>query len=110
MDFPNVWERICVQMQTTTWHWWSVHERAVEALVWQEVARLQPHEVLSLWFTTNDGLDWYFDNTDCGSLPAINEEIRQQVSDTITHQVLSHACDWENRRVFEYVHSPFRYD
>ncbi|MFM9966942.1 MAG: ankyrin repeat domain-containing protein [Burkholderiales bacterium] len=98
----NIWEEICVQVQGEESVFFSMYENLIDSCVKTQVKNLTPDEKFVLWLTTDEGLDWVFDNQDdeggARQVRIRDVEIADIVSE-IRPCVLSEAADYENDRI-----------
>lgn len=57
-DLKNVWEELCAQVQLDQSYFWDAYDEMVKSLVVPYVEKLKEHELLALWFQTDEGIDW----------------------------------------------------
>jgi hypothetical protein len=101
----NVWDEICVQVQTSQSIHWEDYERTVWDLASGYVSKLKDIEKAALWLQTSEGEDWQLDDwEDRDPNAAIDDrEIIQMVVD----QLYADADDFTSDRVRKYVENTY---
>jgi len=93
----NVWEEVCVQIQTGESVFWDVYEDTMRAAIEREVARLAFHEGEAIWRETPAGmLSASNDDEEVVGGEISTAEIVELV---LTHQIYPRAADWSGERV-----------
>lgn len=54
----NVWEEICVQVQSEHSFYWEAYDETVRSLISDYVSKLKVHEALALWYLTEGYFNW----------------------------------------------------
>ena len=57
-ELKNVWEELCVQLQVGQFYFWDSYDEMSHEWVCKYVYELKEHEVLALWFQTEEGREW----------------------------------------------------
>lgn len=57
-ELENAWEEICIQMQTETSYFWKSYDDVVLDIISRNLSKLKPHEILAVWFQTDEGNEW----------------------------------------------------
>ena len=94
----NCWDEICVQFQSEASICWDVYEEVIHVSVMAHLEDLKEHEKIALWFQTDEGWDWLYDNPDekNESPPVFNEDIKQYI---VQEYVYQEAGNWSNKRI-----------
>ena len=99
----NIWDEICVQMQSEESFFWSAYLVTIDDFLRHRVAQLQPDQLLALWAVTNEGWDYIYDH----HAESINrDQIPVCVDDVIRNlqgELLSVATDTSNKRIDQYL-------
>lgn len=99
----NVWDEICVQMQSEESCAWEAYDATINALVAGCVEDLSGFEREALWLQTRQGEDWEFENDDeRSSYPVCNDDIETY----LRQSVLNAANDWSNSRIRAFIDRP----
>lgn len=100
----SVWEEICAQVQQEESFFWDTYLDVIADMVEDGVRKLSEAEQLALWCSTDAGMDWLCENQEgVGSdlkPPIYVGDIVEEVKD----ELLSRAADFENPRVYRYLH------
>ena len=99
----NVWEEVCVQVQSEYSVDWDTYETVIDDLLASYASELERSAVLALWATTDEGSDWMNENCVASdgyeevpfSIGAIAEQLRGNV--------LSIASDYKSPAVRRYL-------
>lgn len=54
----NVWDEMCVQQQFELSFFWSAYVETAKRVINNHVSDLEKHEMLALWFQTDEGGEW----------------------------------------------------
>lgn len=54
----NAWEEICAQIQVESSYFWEAYEGIAWSIISCHTAKLKHHELLAIWFQTDEGEDW----------------------------------------------------
>ncbi len=106
----NVWDEICVQMQTEESVMWEVYLDVISSLIKSELKPLSREILQSIWLQTNEGGDWESEIADQiseGELKeydvtvACNED---DIAEYILHEYILHAAsDFTNKRIEKFI-------
>jgi hypothetical protein len=96
----NIWDEVCVQIQSELSVMWDAYLETINAIISQEVIKLDSAIKQAIWLQTDGGMDWEFDDERSEEVPYIEDDI----TDYITHNyLLSKAADWSNSRINKYL-------
>jgi len=100
----DLWDEICVQMQTEQSVMWDHYEDVIRGLVLREVQALDKHLRMALWLQTREGQDWDWDDEDLDQhdVPYSPFEVADYITEAV---VLSKAADYTNRRIARAIDS-----
>lgn len=87
-DLKNAWEEICAQVQYQDSYFWEAYEGVAWSIISRHVATLKRHELLALWFQTDEGENW-------DSSPIISRdhcEVRDEVKRDACHDRVEDAA------------------
>ncbi|MGW8157392.1 MAG: hypothetical protein ACWGKN_02545 [Desulfoprunum sp.] len=102
----NAWDEICFQVQYEKSFIWDVYDETVRSFVFAYIEELKTYEKSALWFQTDNGWDWLYENEEEHELPPIfGEDIVQYI---VREYVYFKAGGWENHRLrafFEHLRS-----
>lgn len=96
----NVWDEICVQLQSEYSLYWSAYEQTIHAFVSAYVDELQLHELEAVWLITEQGEEW-----DC----ELEEErdpdpvLKDDVVEDVVSAVYGVATNWTNDRIRRFL-------
>ena len=101
-ELENSWDEICVQVQYGQSFFWDSYDLTARSFVVAYIEELKEHEKLALWFQTDRGLDWlYDDEEERDKYPPVDEDdIAQYV---LQDFVYYKAGDWSNKRIQAYL-------
>lgn len=54
----NAWEEICVQVQEEQSFFWEAYDGIAWSIISRLAHTLKHHELLAIWFQTDEGYDW----------------------------------------------------
>ena len=96
----NVWDEICVQLQSEHSLYWSAYEQTINALVETYVDDLQLHELEAFWLVTEQGEDW-----DCELVEEREPDplLKDDVVEYVVGGVYQAASDWTNERIRRFL-------
>lgn len=99
----NVWEEICVQMQSEkSLHWWA-YISLIDSIIAGYVDELSPDERSALWAVSDEGWDYIYDHhaDDIGAaeLPLCLEDICRKLQ----FDLLQAASDYSNDRIERFL-------
>lgn len=57
-ELENAWEEICIQVQIEESLFWESYDSLVTDIISRYTSKLKPHEILAIWFQTDEGNDW----------------------------------------------------
>ena len=104
----TIWDEICVQMQDQLSILWNLYDFTVRRMVEAEVEKLSRHEREAIWLQTTEADDWEFDGeAENAQYPVNNDDI---VSYLVNKHIYSAACNWNNKRIQEYLDSAVSID
>ena len=63
----NAWEEICTQIRIESSYFWEIYDGLAWEIISRHASNLKPHEILAIWFQTDEGEDWK-------KLPVTSEE------------------------------------
>lgn len=97
----NAWDEICVQIQGQLSGYWDAYDETARSILADHVAELKDHEKLSLWFQTEDGWDWLFDDEeDRDKDPPVCDE---DIVVYIVGWLYAKADEWSNKQIRAYM-------
>ena len=96
----NAWDEICVQKQYEESFYWDAYDEIAGGFVVAYVEELRDHEKLALWFQTDEGWNWLYDNEENDKDPPVNDD---EVIEYIVKELYGKACNWSNIRIREYL-------
>jgi len=70
----DAWEEICVQIQEEQSFFWEAYEGIAWSIISRHVAKLKHHELLAIWFQTDEGEDWR-------CTPVTSKELYEEMSE-----------------------------
>lgn len=104
----NIWDEICVQVQSQESVFWDAYLDLAQRIVWDEVSKLPPAVKQAIWLQTNEGADWEPDYDGGGEAPPVCDD---DVLDYVLHDfVLTAAADWTNSRITKYLEAERSFD
>jgi hypothetical protein len=56
----NVWDEICVQVQSAHSMFWDLYDEVVINLIMPHIKKLEDYEKTALWLQTDSGWDWKY--------------------------------------------------
>ena len=94
----NCWDEICAQIQSGRSISWDAYEGVIHLSAMAHIENLKEHERIALWFQTDEGWDWLYDNSDekSDSPPVFNGDIKQYI---VQEYVYQEAGNWSNKRI-----------
>ena len=95
----NAWDEICAQIQSQKSIFWDTYDETTRQIVSSFISELKNHEKSALWFQTDEGLDWLYNQEENseGCLPPIYDE---DIVDYIVQEyIYNKAADWSNKRI-----------
>lgn len=99
----NVWDEICVQVQSEESVFWGAYLETAEGILLGLVEALNRAERLALWAETDEGWDYVYDHRDdedgAEKAPVFNDEIVNKLRD----ELLSVAAGYSNKRIEKYL-------
>ena len=99
----NLWEEICVQMQSEVSFFWSAYISVIDSLITGYVDELSPDERSALWAVSDEGWDYIYDHhaDDIGiaDLPVSTDDICRKLQ----FDLLQAASDYSNERIERYL-------
>lgn len=100
----NIWDEICVQIQSEESVSWDVYEETVQAIAEGFVEELPPHEREAIWLQTDEGIDGAYEDEEDRepTAPVFNEDI---VSYFLREYLYPTAGSWSNPRIRAYLGS-----
>lgn len=57
-DLKNAWEEICAQVQFESSYFWEIYDGVAWEIISRLASNLKPHEILAIWFQTDEGQEW----------------------------------------------------
>ncbi len=97
----NAWDEICVQVQYEQSSFWDAYDETVRSFVKTYIEELQPHEKAALWFQTEEGWDWLYDEEgNKEDPPVFDEDIVQYI---VQEYLYVKAGAWTNERIRTYL-------
>ena len=101
-ELKNTWDEICAQVQSAQSFFWDVYDETARSIVVAYVAKLKQHERLALWFQTDEGGDWLYDDEDeKDEHPPVSDE---DIVEYVIHEyVYREAGSWSNERIRAYL-------
>jgi hypothetical protein len=105
----NTWDEYCVQVQGEDSVFWSAYKDIISAIVGGFVGKLERFEIEAIWFQTEEGSDWLYDqgllDPPSKARPAFDES---SVVDFIIQEHISPMADnWSNKRIRDYIDSGY---
>lgn len=95
----NIWEEICVQVQSEESVMWWAYKDVVEGIIQCEVDLLDTPTKKAIWLQT-EGYENWDEEDDDESVPWLAEDIVKYI---LYAFVLSTAEDWHNDRIERYL-------
>ena len=102
----STWEEYCVQVQGEESFSWETYEEVVECLVECDIQELPEHELVALWFRTDEGFDWLCEH-DKEERDRMVIEYKCVTEYIVNRYVNSAAEKWSNRRIRDYLFRPY---
>ena len=101
-ELSNAWEEICVQVQYEHSFFWDTYDDVARSLILHYVENLKDNEKQALWFQTEEGWDWFYDNEQESdeSPPIFNGDIVQYIIDGYLYY---EAGSWSNDNISAYL-------
>jgi hypothetical protein len=97
----NIWDEICVQIQSEQSILWNLYDSTVRQMVEAEVEKLSPHEREAIWLQTPEADRWEFDEeSESKPYPVCYDDI---VGYLVNKHIYHAACNWNNQRIREYL-------
>lgn len=57
-DLKNLWNEICVQVQSEQFISWDLYDETVKGFVYGFIEKLKNYEQVAIWLQTDGGFDW----------------------------------------------------
>jgi hypothetical protein len=54
----DAWEEICVKIQEEQSHFWEAYDGIAWSIISRHALKLKPHELVAVWFQTDEGGEW----------------------------------------------------
>lgn len=100
-ELKNAWEAICAQVQYESSYFWEIYEGVAWEIISRHVSNLKPHEILAIWFQTDNGQDW-----ECTPVSG-HEESPQACMDDVERYIqlrlYDKAEDYSNKRIERFL-------
>ncbi len=102
----NIWDEICVQVQTQESEMWEAYLDTVSRVIQSELKPLKVEILQAIWLQTDAASDWESeieDKIEYGEIKEAETKApcdRDEIAEYILHEfVLNKAADWTNRRI-----------
>ena len=113
-DLKNLWNEICVQVQSEQSITWDLYDNMVKGFVFGFVEKLKNYEQVAIWLQTDAGIDWLWKLTDNAeienlSMPIDNKgehapiDIDDVVDYVTCEYVYREAGRWSNREIRDFA-------
>jgi hypothetical protein len=102
-NLESVWEEVCVQVQGEASSYWGNYEDVIDRCVESFLAACPPAEIVALWLSEENALDWLEDHKDDDMNISDVPVVLQDIVTAIRGGVLSAASDFESSRVRRYL-------
>ena len=98
----NIWEEVCVQVQSEQSFFWDAYDDTVRSLVSAYIEKLPYHEKSALWFQTDDGWDWLYDQDEKSDEkpPVFDHDIVQYI---VQKYIYDEAGAWSSNSIDSYL-------
>ncbi len=97
----NIWDEVCVQMQSEESFAWDAYLETVKAHIAYEVERLPRPEQEAIWLQTSQADDWDAEQEETPtSVPICFDDITEYI---LHDYVLRKASDYQNKRIEKYL-------
>ena len=97
----NVWDEICVQMQTEQSLSWDAYDDTARSLVAACLKTLPTHEQQALWLQTEEGSNWSLeDEEEREQFPVCDENTVEYL---LNDHIYPAAGRWSNARIQAYI-------
>lgn len=103
-ELENAWEEICIQIQLEESYFWESYDCLTLDIISRYISKLKSHEMLAIWFQTDEGNDWlltpvsnkeYFEIKDLSN----NCEFRTETESPPVS--LNHISKYIQKRIYE---------
>ena len=97
----NLWDEICVQVQSAHSMFWSLYDNLIYGLTLSNVKKLESYEMEAIWLQTDDGKDWKQEvsEKDC-DFSYSTDEIAEHIA---REYVYEKAGTYRNKRIIRYL-------
>jgi hypothetical protein len=97
----NLWDEVCVQVQSARSMFWSLYDNLIYGLTLSNVKELEPYEMEAIWLQTDDGMEWKQEvsENDC-NLGYSTEEIAEYI---VKEHVFKKAGEYSNKKIIRYL-------
>jgi hypothetical protein len=97
----TVWEELCVQVQGEESFAWDEYENIAFDAIEKHVENLMDHESAAIWYQTDEGTEWMFDEEDDR---APDPDTKDAVVEYVLRAVYTLAGSEDRKNVFNYVY------
>jgi len=105
----NTRDEICAQVQGQDSIFWPAYKDTISGFVSGFVRKLQRFEIEAIWFQTEEGWDWLYDqgllDPPSEARPACDES--SVANYIIQKHIGPMAEDWSNQRIRDYIDSGY---
>jgi hypothetical protein len=127
----NIWDEVCVQMQTEQSVMWEAYEETILPMIGLELDRLDKAVISAIWLQTEEGLEWDAENQVTAELDTMAEydksefyfieierhhkvpknvipgSVEYDLNDIAAYilekYVLNAAATWKNKRIGKFI-------
>ena len=97
----NLWDEICVQVQSVHSMFWSLYDNLIYGLTLSNVKKLESYEMTAMWLQTDGGKDWKQEvsEKDC-DFGYCAEDIAEYIA---SKYVCEKAGTYRNKKIIRYL-------
>lgn len=106
----NVWDEVCVQMQSEPSYMWDAYEDTILGMIGQEVHKLDKNIIGAIWLQTGEGEDWDDDNESSEEENIINKNyypdfpfIQIEPKENFTKNIIPDSIEYDLENVTNYI-------
>lgn len=100
----NLWDEICVQTQYEYSFYWEAYVDYIRSSIEDKVNKMSEHEVLLIWFQTEDFFDLSFDADNEENKVNLIDYNLETVVNHIFNELLSESVNYTNARIEKYIY------
>jgi hypothetical protein len=97
----NLWDEVCVQVQSAHSMFWSLYDNLIYGLTLSNVKKLESYEMTAIWLQTDGGDEWkhQVSEKDC-NIGYSTEEIAEYIA---REYVFKKAGTYRNNKIIRYL-------